>query len=57
MKINQYMNKSLIIILLISQYTFADSPLTSTVSYKVPEVLEASTSNGTLTDKHFNFNY
>ena len=53
------MKKLLVLILLISQYTFADSPLTSTEFYKaylsIPEVLAASTSNGTLTDKHFNF--
>jgi hypothetical protein len=53
------MKKLLILTLLISQYTFADSPLTSTEFYKaylsVTDVLEASTSNGTLTDKHFNF--
>lgn len=53
------MKKLLFLVVLISQYTFADSPLTSTDFYKaylnVPEVLDASNSNGILTDKNFKF--
>ena len=49
------MKKLFILILLISQYTFADSPLTSTDFYKaymdVPLVQEALNSKGKITNE------
>ena len=49
------MKKLLILILLISQYTFADSPLTSTDFYKaymdVPLVQKALNSKGKITNE------
>ncbi len=55
------MKKLLILILLISQYTFADSPLTSTEFYKaymdVPLVQEALNSKGKITEEMLEFIY
>ena len=55
------MKKLLILILLISQYTFADSPLTSTDFYKaymdVPLVQDALNSKGKITEEMLEFIY
>lgn len=55
------MKKLLVIIILFSQYTFADSPLTSTDFYKaymdVPLVQEALNSKGKITNKMLEFIY
>lgn len=55
------MKKLLILIILISQYTFADSPLTSTEFYKaymdVPLVQEALNSKGKITDEIIEYIY
>jgi hypothetical protein len=53
------MKKLIILILLISQYTFADSPLTSTDFYKayfdIPLIQKTANSNGELTDEVFEY--
>jgi hypothetical protein len=53
------MKKLIILILLISQYTFADSPLTSTDFYKayldIPLIQKTANSNGVLTDEVFEY--
>ena len=53
------MKKLLILILLISQYTFADSPLTSTDFHKayldVPLIKKTTNSTGVLTDEVFEY--
>jgi hypothetical protein len=55
------MKKLLILILVISQYTFADSPLTSTEFYKaymdVPLVQKALNSKGKITDEIIKYIY
>lgn len=55
------MKKLLILIILISQYTFADSPLTSTDFYKayvdVPLVQEALNSKGKITNEMLEYIY
>lgn len=53
------MKKLFILMILISQYTFADSPLTSTDFYKaymdIPLVNKTAKSNGVLTNEVFDF--
>ena len=55
------MKKLLILILVISQYAFADSPLTSTEFYKaymdVPLVQKALNSKGKITDEMIEYIY